>query len=228
MTPDEPTPQLNETATQHQAALLRLRRFIGLIGFSLPIILLIGVHGLGVDMENSISEFFFSELRDVFVLSLGAVGVFLIAYHGHSPAQGEVLTDWRVSTVAGLAALGVALIPTTCRHGGICYHPPNLLDHWFVSDKMQNTLHFGSAAVFLGCLALFCLVLFRRSNSDVLPDDKALRNFIYALCGLVIVAMVILLGTFKLGYKDTGHAWDTAWHFTFWVEAIAVWAFGIA
>ena len=220
-------PALERQASHHEEAMNRLRKSIGLIGFALPLALLIGVALFGVPMQNSISEFFFTGLRDVFVLALAGIGVFLINYYGHDPEQGEILTDWRVSTVAGVTALVVALVPTLCDVAA-CYQPPALFDRLIASDTAQATLHFGAAGIFLTSLALMCLVLFTRSDDPSPGPHKRRRNALYRRCGWIILAMVAALFVFKLLFRPLGQAWDTAWHFTFWVESIAVWAFGIA
>lgn len=88
-------------------------------------------------------------------------------------------------------------------------------------------MHFGAAGVFLGALALMCLTLFTRSDKPVPGPHKQRRNRIYRACGWVILGMVVLMLVVKLVLADPWD-WDGRWPFTFWAEAIAVWAFGIA
>lgn len=216
--------QLVDTAQDHEKALLRLRRAIGLIGVFLPFILLVASPLDAVGMQNSISEFFFTPLRDVLVLSLSAIGVFLINYHGHDPDDKEVLTDWRVSTFAGVTVLIVALVPTM----GPAYSPLTLFDGWIASDTLQNLLHLGAAGAFLTALAIMCLKLFTKTDDPDPPQDKKTRNALFIACGWLILAMVALLLLMKVILRSTGQAWDAAWHFTFWAEAVAVWAFGVS
>ncbi len=217
---------LERKASHHEEAMNRLRKAIGLIGFLLPTSLLVAVLVFGVPMQNSISEFFFTPMRDVFVLTLSGIGVFLITYYGHDPEAGDLLTDWRVSTTAGVTALAVALIPTMC-DASECYTPLTLFDRLIGSDTLQNILHFGAAGIFLTALALMCLKLFTKSDRANPGPRKARRNLIYRVCGWTILAMVAALFVVKLLLGDRW-GWDAAWHFTFWAEAIAVWAFGIA
>ena len=218
---------LERAASHHEEAMNRLRKAIGLIGFLLPSSLLASVFLFGVEMQDSISEFFFTPMRDVFVLTLSGIGTFLITYYGHDPDEGDILTDWSVSTVAGITALAVALIPTGCDAAPACYHPLTLLDGLIASDRVQQVLHFGAAGIFLIALALMCLKLFTKSDRPDPGPHKARRNLIYRICGWVILAMVAALLVVKLLLGDP-FGWDASWHFTFWAEAIAVWAFGIA
>lgn len=40
--------------------------------------------------------------------------------------------------------------------------------------------------------------------------------------------MVALIAAMKLGLPEIGRAWDAGWHFTFWAESVALWAFGLS
>lgn len=219
--------QLEREASHFEEALHRMRKAIGLLGFLLPTVLLIGTLAPSVTMQDSISEFYFTPLRDIFAVSLSAVGLFLIAYHGHDPEPDEWLTDYRVSTLAGVTALVVALVPTLC--AGLCHYAPlSIFDGWITSEAVQGTLHFGSAGVFLSALAVMCIWLFTRTDDPAPPPDKLRRNRLFRTCGWVIFAMVAALLVFKVLFRTLGQSWDASWHFTFWAESIAVWAFGIA
>ena len=60
---------------------------------------------------TSVSASYHTGMRDVFVGSMWAIGVFLIFYQGpdrHDEKKG----DDRLGTVAGLAAIAVAVLPT--------------------------------------------------------------------------------------------------------------------
>ena len=89
---------------------LALRRILGSIGVALPFVLFFGNLWLGDGhMLASISAYYYSVMRDVFVGSMCAAGVFLISYR---------YTRWQdaAGSVAGFAAIGVALFPTTPHH----------------------------------------------------------------------------------------------------------------
>jgi hypothetical protein len=57
-------------------------------------------------IPGSLSGFYYTHMRNLFVGSMCAVGVFLIAYYGHDR------WDDRLTNVAGLAAICIALFPT--------------------------------------------------------------------------------------------------------------------
>lgn len=210
-----------------KAALLRLRKAIGIIGLMLPIILIAGALTPPVEMQTSISHFFYTPMRELFVIALSVIGIFLITYHGYDPAPGDWLSDYWVSTTAGSAVLIVATVPTLCDMA--CgYGPLSLFDGWVSNETLQDWLHFGSAGIFLGALAVMCLCLFTKSNKTCPSQKKLRRNRLYRICGVVIVATILTLALFKIPLVAVGDAWDKSWYFTFWAEAIAVWAFGIA
>ncbi|WP_424187067.1 DUF998 domain-containing protein [Actinokineospora sp. G85] len=182
---------------------LFLRRAIGLIGLLLPVVLIAG--GLIVDggLFNSISGYYHGSLRDVFVGSMCAVGVFLISYRGYDRV------DEVVGNIAAVAAIGVALFPTA----------PAGADG---AERVVGVLHLVFAAVFFLALAFFCLVLFRRSDDPAPTPRKRARNGVYLACGLVIVASLALIALCAL--LDLASALRPA----LWLETAAILAFGLA
>ena len=212
-----------------RATMMRLRRGIGAIGVGLPFALLLGVQLAGVPMENSISEFFFSELREVFVSAAAGVGLFLRAYEGYPPQPNEILTDRRVSGLAGASVLVMTFVPSLCTQGA-CAHPPTLFDRLIptTADTTQAAIHLTAAGLFLLSLGIMSQRVFTRCTRPNKSLFKQRRNLCYQIFGWVIFAMVGAIGVMKLGFTDVSHHWDTQWHFTFWAESVAVWAFGLS
>src|SRR5437899_11536622 len=63
---------------------LGLRRAVGMIGFLLPVVLAIGKIVLeSPGLQHSISAYYYTVVRDVFVGSLCAIGVFLASTQGY-------------------------------------------------------------------------------------------------------------------------------------------------
>ncbi|WP_434219614.1 hypothetical protein [Amycolatopsis nalaikhensis] len=128
---------------------LFLRRAIGLIGLALPFVLILGKQLLqGGDLIGSLSGYYYTDLRNVFVGAMCAAGVFLLAYYGHD------YVDNVASSVAGLGAIGLALFPAT---------PDHDVSAW---DRTSGVLHLTFAAVFFLMLAYFCLRLFPTTASS--------------------------------------------------------------
>jgi hypothetical protein len=179
---------------------LFLRRAIGLIGLALPFVLILGKQLVqGGDLIGSLSGYYYTDLRDVLVGAMCAVGVFLLAYYGHD------FVDNVASTVAGLGAIGLALFPTT---------PDHDVTAW---DRTSGVLHWVFAAVFFLALAYFCLRLFPHDGEQ--PPGTGV---VYRVCGIVILACLVLIALAKY------LALAPSLHPALWLEAVAVEAFGVA
>ncbi|GGS42456.1 MULTISPECIES: DUF998 domain-containing protein [Actinokineospora] len=186
---------------------LYLRRAIGLIGMALPVVLVLGQYLIDGRLLHSISGYYYSDLRDVYVGSMCAIGVFLLSYRGYAPV------DDLVSNIAAVAAIGVALFPTAPPSGATA------------SDEVFAVLHLAFAGVFFLSLAYFCLVLFRRSTGeDPTTERKVKRNGVYVLSGVVILASLALMVILGLFFQEQTEALRPA----LWLEFAATFAFGTA
>ncbi len=90
----------------------RLRRAIGYLGFCLPI-LLVGfsfIRLFETNVQPSISDYYYTNLRDIFTITLSAVGFFMIRYKGYGNSS-FWKNDQLLTNIAGIMALGVVLIP---------------------------------------------------------------------------------------------------------------------
>ncbi|MGQ0567129.1 MAG: hypothetical protein ACT4OK_18970 [Gemmobacter sp.] len=214
---------------------LAVRRALGLLGFFLPLSLLAVAFLTSEDMRPSISEFYYTRGRELFTGTLCAIAVFLWAYVGYpaAPADGW-LTDRQVSRVASVAALGVAFIPTENKFGDAVLPGASAnctLVQCALGTEWARTLHYGAAAVFFACLALFCLVLFRRSVPGPPTRGKVGRDRIYAVCGWTIVGCILALGAYGLGYARQDPPGQDAYDATravFILETIGVFAFAVS
>src|ERR1700712_5893190 len=140
---------------------LGVRRAIGVIGIALPFVLLIGAWLIdGVGVQGSISDYYYTVMRNVFVGSMCANGVFFLSYR-------YAKVDTLVSSLIGLAAIGVALFPTT---------PINPTP----TDIAIGMVHFVCATVFFLALAGYSFFIFTRTDPRVpMTPQKRQRNAIY-------------------------------------------------
>ena len=186
---------------------LGLRRAVGVIGMALPVVLAVG--GLlrdGPGLQRSISHYYYSSMRDVLVGSLCAMAVFLFSYRYDRP-------DAVAGVVAALSAAGAAFFPTT--------RGPQLVS---AADPV-GVVHLVCAATFFLTLAWFCLALFPRTHAGRPPTRrKRQRNVVYRVCGVAIVASVLLVAVTPALPGD----WVAAVHPVFWLESLAIEAFGVA
>jgi len=187
---------------------LTLRKFIGLIGILLPFALVI-IHIVLIQravMQGSMSGYYYTDVRGILVGSLCAIGVFLFAYHGYDLWDG-VLTD-----AAGLFAIGVALFPTA---------PVN------PSPTAGNIgyIHFACAGLLFAALAVIALFQFTKTEPNTERSaEKKKRDLVYRICGTVIVLCLVLVPIESLVIG----APIQRFHPLFWLEAVAVIAFGVA
>lgn len=196
-----PTPRTEGAVLSY----LGLRRAVGVIGIALPFVLVAGDLALGGDgLRDSISRYWFSPVRDVFVGSMCAIGVFLYCYRYDRP-------DRLLANVTGTAAIAVALLPTSPETGAT------------TAEVVVGRLHLVAAAIFFVGLAVFCLDLFTRG--EVRNPRKAARNRIYRICGWTIIACLVLAALDTAFLPD---ALAVRWNTLFWLEAVAILAFGVA
>lgn len=219
----KPGPQ-QEESNELVLSFLAVRKAVGWIGVALPPALIVSGLALGSGIEPSISEFYFTSAADVFVGALCAIGVFLATYTGFERREGEFFTDFWVAKVAAVAVFGVALVPTEGPDVA-----PVPFAHRYVSEDVASALHYGSAAIFFACLAIFCLVLFRRHDPAKRIDDaKRRQNRFYVFCGVVILltmALMVAWGVLVRTAPDVVRPLAEA-DAIFWLESLGVWAFG--
>jgi hypothetical protein len=86
---------------------LLMRVLIGVIAVLLPFALILANWIIGHGVQSSVSGYYYTPMRNLFVGSLCAIGVFLVSYDGYD------LADRAITDVAGLCAICIACFPTT-------------------------------------------------------------------------------------------------------------------
>jgi hypothetical protein len=193
---------------------LTLRTLIGALGIALPVALVIGswIKGSDEGILPSISCYYHSSMRDLFVGILCGVAIFLFAYRGYDRR------DLIAGNLGGLFALGVAFLPTTD-----CVAAPTA---W---QKILGNLHLLSATLFFSVLIFFSLYLFTLSDKpkSQLRKAKENRNRAYVVCGIIMLVSIILIGLYFFVLKKFITGLEGI-HPVFWLETIALWAFGFS
>jgi hypothetical protein len=189
----------------------RLRFGVGVIGSLLPIVLLVGnsITSARFVLLASMSASYYTHMRNVFVGSLCAIGVFLICYR-HDRRED------RLSTLAGVFAILVALFPTL--------PPTALTPHPSDTQTTLGILHLCFAAGLFGVLAFFCLRLFRDTRDPRERQDARIHSWVYRLCGWAIVGSIVVIAAAGVLH----FAWDFPLTLTYLGEAVSVFAFGVA
>ena len=186
--------------SRHPYSYLALRKTVGLIGILLPFTLMLGFFLIfkGDTIQESISHYYYTGMRNVFVGALCAVALFMFYYSGY-----DKWDNW-AGNVAGFFAIGVAWFPTT--EAG--------------SSDLIGKIHFACAAIFFLTLTVFSLFLFTKKGSNPTPQ-KLTRNKIYVICGLIMIVCLIAI----VIYHNFIHSESS---FVFWAETVALIAFGVS
>ncbi|MEN8186855.1 MAG: DUF998 domain-containing protein [Bacteroidota bacterium] len=190
---------------QHTNSYLALRNAVGWIGILLPFTLMIGVFLIfkGEIIQESISHYYHTGMRDIFVGSICAVALFMFFYSGYDK------TDNWIGNLAGFFAIGVAWFPAT----------------EVGSSDLIGKIHFTCAAAFFLALAVFSLFQFTKTKKGILPTQQKLkRNKIYITCGLIMVICLISIVVYLNLFDDD----NSKSSFVFWAETIALVAFGVS
>jgi hypothetical protein len=188
---------------------LALRKAVGGVALALPFALAIPCWFLqNHAIESSISSYYYTEMRNLFVGSLCAISMFMLC------ARGYDIKDEIAGLFSSLCALGVAFFPTTPDF----YSTPHQRD--------IGTVHYVFAALLFSTLAYFCLVLFKMTAANkTMTPQKIQRNRIYTVCGYVIIASILLMVILK--YFHVSHLVGNVGP-VFCFESTALIAFGVA
>ena len=177
----------------------RMRSIIGFVGLTLPITCLIAGLADG-HLESSISYYYYTNVTIVFTGTLCVVGVFLLAYR-----LGSLAIESSATTLAGLAALGVALFHTAPQGATL-------------TQLRESNVHTVCAATLFVLLGFISLFIF---PYDV-PGTAA--AMLYRILGGLILLSVLLIPVLN----KVAHEFFNRDHVFFTLEAVCVIAFSLS
>jgi hypothetical protein len=202
-----------------------MRRAIGILGITLPLILLAGSFMFGScnEVQGSISTYYHTNMRNIFVGFNCAVALFLFAYRGH---------DWKDNLVGYLGCifvLGVAFLPCTISTPDQpCLVPAS------VQNPLVGMLHDLSALLYFIILIVYSLLLFPKTHMDRVTGEKKFmgrqkkkRNVVYYICGGIMTASLLLIIAY---IWFLGNLYPSLEHLdpVFWLESFVLLSFGIS
>lgn len=203
---------MSESTRTLLVSYLGVRRAIGMIGLLLPIALVpIGWLVFGIELQDNLSSYYHTPLRDVFVGAMCAISCFLFCYRGY-----DWIERW-TGYCGSIAALGVALFPLDAHS-----------DPLFQTSLVGYT-HTVSGGAFFLTLAFYSLYHFPKTSAK--PADDALvssRNLIYRSSGIVILVSMLAMGSYLVLLPSSWKGFFNRYNFLLWMEWIAVWAFAAA
>jgi uncharacterized protein involved in cysteine biosynthesis len=167
-------------------------------------------------VQRSISDYYYTNLRDIFTGTLAAVGLFMISYKGHRNPS-ILKNDQLLTNIAGIMAIGVALIPVTrdLESQKIYTLIPFNFD-WL------GWLHYGFAAMLFGIFALLAINVFTigQNKAEDIPVSTLNENNLYRVCGIAIIILMILV--------PISEVFELFPYSTLILEALALFFFGTA
>jgi len=191
---------------------LTIRRTIGILGISFPVILVSGslISGGADHIQSSISSYYHTNMRDFFVGMICAVALFFFSYKGYDKR------DNIAANLGSLFALGTAFLPTS---NGDTIQGRN---------PVIGQLHLCFAALFFLVLIYFSLLLFTKTDQGKKPaGKKRSRNLVYRLCGYSMLLCILLIAACLIFLNDL-YPDLKRYNPVFWLESFSLWAFGVS
>lgn len=221
------------TSTQTQnltISYLGIRKAIGVLGIALPFLLAGGtlLSGSCNELLDSVSAYYHTNMRNIFVGVLSAIALFFYCYRGYDTYD---FISWKL---AGTFALGIALFPAEAissldqlndnqiRGAFNSCELPSVLDRPWV-----DTLHLIFAALFFLTLIYISWFLFTKSSQEIIVGQKAKRNRVFRVTAIVMLVCILLIAVYMLWLRGKYGFLD---HLDpiYWLETIGLVAFGIA
>jgi hypothetical protein len=195
---------------------LWIRRGIGILGILFPFVLWFGAKLWGdcPNFQPSISDYYHTNMRDVFVGFLWVIAVFLFTYRG--PDKADNLS----TNLAALMAIGVSLFPTSLKSDSTC--------HICMTVFTCQPVHLVCAVAFFLIKAYISHQLFPKlEEGRIYTEGKRIRNRIYKTCAYVMLASMLVIFLYFI-FDDKLPAWLADAPIIFIFEWVALWAFGFA
>ena len=185
-----------------------LRLGMGIIGIFLPLLLWLVAYVISSQgLLPSMSAYYHSVSRDVFVGALFAIGAAAFLYKGYSFKENIAMN------LADIFAVGVAIFPTEC---------PSVVAEAMCEAPTFKAIHAVSAILFFLTIAYVCL--FRSNDTLRRVKDEARRkrySRLYLIIGILMILLPILVLIKSYGYMNFIGARSAI----FWMEALAIWSF---
>jgi len=202
-----------------------MRRALGILGITLPVILLAGSSLFGEcrEVQISISAYYHTNMRNIFVGFNCAVALFLFAYRGH---------DWKdnlAGYMGSLFVLGVAFLPCT-----ISTPDPPCLVPVSPQNPLVGNLHNACALLYFMILIVYSLFLFPKTHLDRVTGEKLdmgpqkkKRNAVYYACGSIMTVALALIILY-MGILDDPYPGLKRLDPVFWLESLVLFSFGLS
>jgi len=215
-----------DPTTLYTQSYLLIRAVVGVIGIVLPVVFIFGETFFlraGVHVRGSISAYYHTSMRDLFVGGLTVIGFMLLTYMSGRTRR----PDWWLSSVAGIGVLGLTYVPTkrpNLEDGApLCGTTPEPAGCTPVQQLLHETpaatLHFTFAALFILSLAGISLYFACRAQAK---GDKLVHR-IHQVCGYTILVAFVWIVVGGILKADIGPITPL-----YLGEIVSVWAFAVS
>jgi hypothetical protein len=217
-TDPRPDPQKDPWDVLYIFSFMRLRRYVGILGLALPAVVpLVDKIAFNGDPapRGSISAYYYSGSRELFVAILAATGIFMVSYK-----VAERNLDNLLSVTSGIAAVFIALFPT----GRPETNPPPLTPlQNLISADWTKYVHYAATLTFVAALTglsiCFGIREAHRTQQRVGEPDARFspefwRNVHFTCAGFMVAAILWIVGTALFGgpkYSTLVGEWTAAW-----------------
>ncbi len=211
------TIEIHENRGTLRSTYLKLRTNVGILAVTLPVIVWL-VHFILTKegVLGSISAYYHTEMRNVFVGIFSVIGFFLLTYDpGFVNPKYRGKNDHRLGIWAGICAILVGIFPTA----------PNI-EQLSLSDKWFDGIHLMAVSILLILLIYFSIWLF--TLGDTSDPAKKKRNNVYVWSGVVMAICVLMMALYA-GINMVNSEIISSlkvYNPIFWLEGVALIAFG--
>lgn len=160
-----------------------LWKLVGIFSFSLPFILVLGNFMVSGNLEFliSVSSYYHTEMRNIFVGILSAIAFFLFSYNGYDNKWGWI--DRLCSKLSCILVIVIAYFP---------------IEKDGEELNLISIIHIVCAISFFVLISFMSLYLFTKTYPDKQVEGrKRIRNLIYVSCG---VSMFVFIAGITLNY----------------------------
>ena len=238
MSPEAKRPPHWEEKTAQVISAKQMRKGVGWLAVLLPVLTGVGYCVFGAQRGgflDSISESYYTLMRDVFVGTLCMEAFFLVAYRGYNAFED------RLFNVLGGLCVVIAVFSMNSKEGAPggdpdpmpgCYHAIQvtptcvlLLNNRVAMSHYElfGWVHIGAAAVLFVALGYVSYCLFTRTEPGATPTPQKLRrDGIDRACGLAIWMSLATYSVLALAKVLE------SWPLLFFAETICLLAFGLS
>ncbi len=196
-----------ETARGVTISYMSLRRFIGLLAIAFPFVLTFGGSIFNIPTQSSLFGYYYTSMRDIYVVMYAMIGVLLYFYRGYETA------DNIASNLGAVSAFGVAIFPTTAEGSA--------------ADSI-NYVHLAFLTLFYFANIYLIAISFTKTGSSAFVSTRRLqRNIIYRACGYTMMISLVILAIISFLPGEIVSAFEL-FMTNYWLEAMLFMAMGVA